>query len=165
MIMSEKVFVVENYADLIMVPIPPSCTIKCMLLFEENFFSFFRKYELYLVKWKKKVLLAERNKFQLKSHFQVHTKQKQNIGRIKANFTGTEFIMEVGEDNKEVCWIGYTSNFLGFAGERNLTVIKNSKKLENVPHFSQIKTFYENGLKTKFNKFQNLKAIKKDGKL
>ena len=60
----------------------------------------------------------------------------------------------MNKDSKEVCWIGYTSNFLGFAGERNLTVLRNAKKkLENVPHFSKIKTYYENGLSTKFEKF------------
>ena len=34
-----------------------------------------------------------------------------------------------------------------------------------MPNFSKIKTYYENGLSTKFEKFQNKKANKKDGKL
>lgn len=48
--MKEKIFIADNLDDLIMSPVPPTCTLKCMIVFEENFFSLQRKYELYLVK-------------------------------------------------------------------------------------------------------------------
>ena len=57
--------------------------------------------------------------------------------------------------------MGYDTNMLGLAEQRNITVLRNSnKKLEKVPYFSQIKTYYENGIRTKFEKFVNKKASK-----
>ena len=54
---------------------------------------------------------------------------------------------------------------MGFSGERDITVLQNSNKiLEKSAHFSRIKTYYENGFKNKFKKFENKKSQKHDGK-
>ena len=55
-----------------------------MLLFEENFFSLTRQYELYLVNEKKKVLTAEKNRFQIKSQFAINSLAQKYIGKVKA---------------------------------------------------------------------------------
>ena len=46
-----------------------------------------------------------------------------------------------------------------------LTVIRNpTKVLESVPHFSQIKTYYENGKFEKLKKYESRRAYRKGGK-
>ena len=70
----------------------------------------------------------------------------------------------MSENQKEISYIEYNPNIFGFAGQRDITVVRNSnKKLDEVSHFSKIKTFYENGFSSKFEKFSSKKPKKKKG--
>ena len=94
------------------------------------------------------------------------------MASLKSNFTGLEFVLKRSlkpdvsdEENKikmkELLWIGYGFNLLGLANERSVTVLQNRhNKLKEIPYFSQIKNYFENGHSTKFEKFENKKASK-----
>jgi hypothetical protein len=61
-----------------------------MIICKEEVLSLTRSYDFYLVKGKKKILTASRNKFQVTSSFDIMDwKGEQKIGLIKGNFTGT----------------------------------------------------------------------------
>lgn len=113
--------------------IPDHFKLTCFLSIEKNALGLHSKYRLYLAEDRQFLLSAKKEIFKYYSNFlisrhpgEVHRRSDNYVGRIEANFLGTEFFLFAAKHDAETLslQVHYRKNLAGFNGPRFFRVTK-----------------------------------------
>lgn len=97
-----KTFVAESLEDLLFSQVPKNCSISCVVAWNNAFFEQKRTYNFYLLKDKKFLISASKNRLALTSVFEFikpspGKKEQKNevssLATLSSNFTGLEYVL------------------------------------------------------------------------
>ena len=95
---SRQVLVTSNVSLLIHQPVPANYRLKCYLTIERGLLGLGHVYRLFLGEERQFLMAAKKETFKYYSNFlisthptQIHKRSEDWVGRLEANFLGTEF--------------------------------------------------------------------------